>query len=127
MTPVFGNAHGYSSKLKCNTNDGLTPLPFLNTLSGPLSLHSAPDPNPCLSFSQWPDHCLCPFTRRLMLDPVIAPDGITYERFAILEWLQLHDVSPLTGQPLVNKQLMPNNNVKAAIFMELSNRGLLNR
>ncbi len=43
---------------------------------------------------------MCPLTQKLMLDPVLAFDGITYERSAITDRLAVHDVSPVTGQAL---------------------------
>ncbi len=36
----------------------------------------------------------------LMVDPVIAADGHTYERAALQEWLQHHTTSPVTGATL---------------------------
>ena len=36
----------------------------------------------------------------LMVDPVIAADGHTYDRAALQEWLQDHTTSPVTGATL---------------------------
>lgn len=38
---------------------------------------------------------LCPITRELMIDPVIDPDGNSYERSAIENWLKQHSTSPI--------------------------------
>jgi len=38
---------------------------------------------------------ICPITHGLMVDPVIAEDGNTYERTAIEEWLERSTCSPL--------------------------------
>lgn len=38
---------------------------------------------------QPPDAYLCPISRELMCDPVVACDGHTYERCAITEWIQV--------------------------------------
>jgi len=46
------------------------------------------------------EELLCPITAELMLDPVFTADGQTYERGAIERWLEEHDTSPLTGEPL---------------------------
>jgi len=35
-----------------------------------------------------------------MIDPVIASDGQTYEREAILEWIKTFPCSPMTGAPM---------------------------
>ncbi|KAA6373860.1 MAG: hypothetical protein EZS28_030615 [Streblomastix strix] len=41
---------------------------------------------------------ICPITKQLMTDPVLAEDGIYYERAAITEWLMLNNTSPVTRQ-----------------------------
>ena len=40
------------------------------------------------------------FLATLMADPVVASDGFTYERKSIEDWMEGHDVSPTTNQPL---------------------------
>lgn len=50
----------------------------------------------------------CPITQEPMRDPVVAADGHTYERNAIVRWLQSSDKSPLTGSVLPHKNLVPN-------------------
>uniref|UniRef100_A0A7S0RSC2 U-box domain-containing protein n=1 Tax=Chlamydomonas leiostraca TaxID=1034604 RepID=A0A7S0RSC2_9CHLO len=65
---------------------------------------------------QLPATFFCPLSRTLMADPVVAADGVTYERGAISEWLQGNNVSPVTRQPMANKFLAPNYSVKAAIL-----------
>ena len=39
--------------------------------------------------------CCCPLTGKLVVDPAVAEDGITYERSAIEAWLQVHSTSPV--------------------------------
>eukprot|EP00750_Incisomonas_marina_P008231 INCI1538.1.p1 GENE.INCI1538.1~~INCI1538.1.p1 ORF type:complete len:630 (+),score=107.53 INCI1538.1:368-2257(+) len=51
---------------------------------------------------------LCPITQEAFEDPVVAADGHTYERGGILQWLEKHDTSPLTGAQLSSKQLFTN-------------------
>ncbi|KAH3743763.1 rac gtpase [Pelomyxa schiedti] len=58
---------------------------------------------------------LDPVTEELMQDPVIAADGHTYERSDLLVWLSRHDTSPVTGAPLANKELEPNEKLHARI------------
>jgi hypothetical protein len=36
-----------------------------------------------------PPHLLCPLSNRIMVDPVVAADGVTYERGAIIEWMAI--------------------------------------
>lgn len=57
----------------------------------------------------------CPITRELMKEPVVTHDGHTYERAAIEQWLASHNTSPLTGQPLEHKNLVPNRALKKII------------
>ena len=55
---------------------------------------------------------ICPITQELMKDPVVTSDGQTYERNAIQRWLQWHITSPITNNPLKNKELTPNTIVR---------------
>lgn len=57
----------------------------------------------------------CPITHEVLRDPVVAADGITYERHAITNWLTSHDTSPMTNIPLANLELHPNNLVRTLI------------
>lgn len=59
-------------------------------------------------------HC-CVLLQVVMTDAVIAADGHTYERAAMEAWLQSHDTSPITQQPLAHGRLVPNMIVKTAI------------
>lgn len=58
---------------------------------------------------------LCPITGLPLQDPVVDPDGNTYERSAILQWLESHSTSPLTRHGLDATQLVPNRAVQAMI------------
>jgi hypothetical protein len=55
------------------------------------------------------------FDSELMADPVMASDGITYERHAIELWMKTHDVSPLTNKPFDHKYLSTNITVRNLI------------
>lgn len=50
----------------------------------------------------------CPITQEPMREPVVAADGHTYERAAIVRWFKTSDKSPLTGSVLPHKNLVPN-------------------
>lgn len=54
----------------------------------------------------------CPITLELFRDPVIAGDGHTYERKAIIKWLNMYGTSPLTRQPLNVTELQPDEHLK---------------
>ena len=43
-----------------------------------------------------------------MRDPVIGPDGYTYERGAIETWLSSNAISPMTRQRMTTTTLTPN-------------------
>lgn len=62
-----------------------------------------------------PDEFRCPITREIMVDPVIAKDGRSYERVAITTWLRNHKASPMTRQPLDAEQLTPNLSLRHCI------------
>lgn len=62
------------------------------------------------------DHAfVCPITMELMTDPVIAMDGHSYERAAIVQWLQTNKRSPMTNEPLRSKVVLPNFNLRKLI------------
>lgn len=58
---------------------------------------------------------ICPITHELMNDPVIDPDGNSYERQAIVDWLRGQNTSPITRNPLSVGDLRPNRALQAAI------------
>ena len=43
-----------------------------------------------------------------MRDPVVTADGHTYERAAICEWLEQRSTSPMTGENLAHRAVVPN-------------------
>ncbi|KAL3944140.1 MAG: hypothetical protein SGBAC_001787 [Bacillariaceae sp.] len=68
------------------------------------------------SIPAYPDDCCCPLTQQLFVDPVIDYEGNTFEKEAILEWLEEYNqTSPITRSPLTKDQLIPNRAVKHAI------------
>ncbi|XP_053554309.1 WD repeat, SAM and U-box domain-containing protein 1 isoform X2 [Bombina bombina] len=63
-----------------------------------------------------PDEFLCPITREIMMDPVIASDGYSYERKAIENWISTQKrTSPMTNLPLSTLLLTPNRTLKMAL------------
>jgi len=58
---------------------------------------------------------LCPISREIMTDPVIAADGHTYEREMIVEWLRIKRTSPLTNERVSSCALLPNFTLKKVI------------
>ena len=51
----------------------------------------------------------------LMVEPVIAADGHTYEKDALQQWLQQNTTSPVTGDFLAHTRFVPNVLIKSAI------------
>lgn len=49
------------------------------------------------------------------MDPVIAADGFTYERYAIENWLLQKVTSPMTNLPLADAVLIPNRVARRAV------------
>ena len=62
-----------------------------------------------------PHAFLCPITREVMKNPVIAADGYSYERGAIKQWLEQRGTSPITNLPLHNFNLVTNHSLRSAI------------
>ena len=62
-----------------------------------------------------PDAFLCPISHMLMKDPWIDTDGNSYEKDAIMSWLNIQKVSPITRNPLDPAQLVPNRILKDLI------------
>ncbi|XP_065493566.1 WD repeat, SAM and U-box domain-containing protein 1 isoform X2 [Caloenas nicobarica] len=63
-----------------------------------------------------PEEFLCPITRELMKDPVIAADGYSYEKEAMENWISTNRrSSPMTNLPLPSLLLTPNRTLKMAI------------
>ena len=62
-----------------------------------------------------PQEFLCPISLEVMVDPVVAVDGHSYERANIAAWFNAHDSSPLTNLKLEHKHLIPNITLKSTI------------
>jgi len=73
---------------------------------------SSPRRNPEDAF---PASFYCMITHCVMDDPVMDPSGHTYERSAIMSWLQEHHTSPITREPLEEGQLISNRALRDAI------------
>ena len=77
-----------------------------------------PPPQKPESVKEELEELCCPITFVLMLDPVIAADGQTYERAAIEHWLRSHGTSPLSGQRLEHMRLTANHLVRRLCAVE---------
>ena len=61
------------------------------------------------------DVCTCPITYEIMRDPVIDPEGNSFERLAIISALKKNPRSPITRTPLDHKKLVENRALKQTI------------
>lgn len=53
--------------------------------------------NPCEDI---PEEFMCPITNQVMRVPYFMPDGYTYEKEAIEQWLKTKEESPFTREPM---------------------------
>jgi hypothetical protein len=65
-----------------------------------------------------PEAFYCPITCELITTPVIDPDGNTYEKAAIINWIGANGKSPITRNDLSADQLYDNNALDALIDEE---------
>src|SRR3990167_9544552 len=61
-----------------------------------------------------PHEYYCPITRDIMLHPVVAEDGFSYEKDAVVSWLSNHNTSPKTGK-VISDHLINNENLRILI------------
>jgi hypothetical protein len=62
-----------------------------------------------------PEEFFCPITNEIMTDPVITPQGTSFEKSAIVDWLSRNSTCPMTREPLQANQLIPNRSLKDLI------------
>ncbi|KAG5515308.1 hypothetical protein RHGRI_036375 [Rhododendron griersonianum] len=63
-----------------------------------------------------PSFFLCPILQEIMHDPQVAADGFTYERDALIGWLENgRETSPMTNLKLDHLHLTPNHALRHAI------------
>lgn len=63
----------------------------------------------------FPDSFYCPLTREPMLEPFVDPEGNSFERGIIFQWLENNAFSPLTGTSMKFTDLRPNVELKRMI------------
>ena len=66
-----------------------------------------------------PESWHCSISCELIFDPAVDPDGFTYERSALIAWLQVNGVSPNTRNPLRIDQLRDNKTL-LALMLEIT-------
>jgi len=73
--------------------------------------NSCTDVNP----SVLPTYFFCPITQCIMQDPVLTPDGNTFERRALLRYMVIHSCDPLTGRALSLEEIKNDDLVRGKI------------
>lgn len=63
----------------------------------------------------FPEECYCPISCEVFKDAVVAVDGYTYERKSFEAWVTKQQRSPLTGEVLTTKDVIPNKIMMAYI------------
>jgi len=62
-----------------------------------------------------PEYLCCPISSEIMTDPVMTPNGKTYERESIEDWIERKGTDPATRVALTIQDLRPNDALKAVI------------
>jgi len=62
-----------------------------------------------------PESFICPISHEIMRDPYIDPDGNSYERQTIMDWLSRNPMSPITRRPMAQSGLIPNRSLRTLI------------
>ncbi|XP_019164063.1 PREDICTED: U-box domain-containing protein 18-like [Ipomoea nil] len=72
-----------------------------------------------------PEDFRCPITLELMTDPVTLSTGHTYDRSSILKWFKAgNHTCPITGERLINIDLVPNLALKQIIRQYCNENGI---
>ena len=64
---------------------------------------------------QYPEAFMCPISLEVMEDPYIDMDGNSYEKKAIIAWLNLKHISPITRRQMALNDIVPNRSLKVLI------------
>ena len=76
-----------------------------------------------LKLEEIPTDYVCPITKNVMGDPVMAFDGHCYERKAIENYLQSHQKSPVTGKDADFAIVFPNHRLRGEIQVFMKGNG----
>ena len=76
-----------------------------------INLKPAPQPKAAPS-PTLPNSLICPLTRKPFTDPVIAPNGVTYNADAIYPYLEEHGHLPTDNRPVTPSKIWPDQNMR---------------
>ena len=71
--------------------------------------------NVALEPRKHPKSYICPLTMSVMFDPVLDNEGNSYERKALMQWLEKNQISPVSRQPMSKRLVVPNIALREAI------------
>ena len=72
-----------------------------------------------------PSEFMCPLSHQLMTDPVWSVHGETFQREAILAWLDMeNDYCPFSGKPLNMSDIVPNYALRTRVQMWIENNNV---
>lgn len=95
------------------------PVPHRRSCPAVIAISSRPIPTTTTTLLL-EKHYYCPITKNIMKEPMSDNEGNTYERQAILTYLEIHnDKSPMTGNALSPMQLIPNMSLAEQIRLAL--------
>ena len=88
----------------------------VSAVAVPEPVDTAAEDTPAPESKQIPERLCCPISLELMVRPVIAADGHTYDRSSIEDWLARgNTTSPTTGAPLEHLHLADNHLVRSMV------------
>ena len=70
---------------------------------------------PWLDEEKAPQHFRCPITLCVIREPAVTPAGISYERSALMQWLEHQHTEPSTKRRLKRSRVVPNLTLRAMI------------
>jgi len=70
------------------------------------------------TFRPLPDGYYCPITFGILHDPVIDPEGNTFEHAAVYNWIRVHGTSPVTRSEASIDDLYPNHAIRELLEQE---------
>jgi len=94
-------------------------MPALSDICYQACVASAPDFR-----SSWAESCTdrelthTLLMQRVLVEPVFAADGHTYNAWVMQPWLQVRDVSPCGGAVLSNKSLVSSVVVRCLVYQQ---------
>ena len=114
VSPVPSHAVQTKETILYYSNHTEKKAPILSSsfVTGKLKLRRTQSEKTVRKYKQiCPEYLICPLTNRLFENPIITPDGHTYDRDAILLYINLNHKDPNSGSDLTDEDLTPNKSI----------------